>query len=94
MQNWVEDSMCRIMGRRLTKGNRLSQPKALMKFCAAFLLFILAALSSLAWADHSMQLTGALMALAGLLAMSVGEVSERLLYFSSVVHDRMPGTMP
>ena len=38
-------------------------------------------------------LLGCVMIAAGALAVSAGELGERLLYFTSVVYDRMPGTL-
>lgn len=62
----------------------------LISGCVACLL---AALAVVGAASTAVTLTLAT-AVAAVLSMLIGEVSERLLYFSSVVYDRMPGTLP
>jgi len=54
-------------------------------------LALLVVSSALAIAGSSMLLT--VFAAAATMLLVAGETTERLIYFSSVVHDRMPGTL-
>ena len=96
--NCLEDSPHNRRSRRLALGPlRHLRTMRIMSGCVACLLAALASASAAGGAIAGMEalsIVTAVLAATALLAMLVGEVSERLLYFSSVVYDRMPGTLP
>jgi len=66
--------------------------------CLACLLAALASVGAASWASYDDQSTGHVLAVALIVVtavcMGLGELCERLLYFTSVVFKRMPGTTP
>lgn len=96
--NCLEDSPHNRRSRRLALGPlRHLRTMRIMSGCVACLLAALASASAVSGASagaETLPLVTAVLAATSVLAMLVGEVSERLLYFSSVVYDRMPGTLP